>query len=230
MRFESFDKEKSQGGCMVGGEMMLTEGLHGRDANLHNSSTAQMRRSYYGAIDAIVTSLEERFEQEELTLLASIEKILLTAMKERGVSLAGLTTSLVNKEDLKTQLDNLPTIVGLYNMEQKKKLTEITRISTIAQIFNAMPSAKKQCSEVHKLIMLYYTVPLASASCERTFSAMRRLKPGCGASKTGGNHLNDIVFANIQKRYMDMVEVHAVAKEFAERNERRITYFGKYYK
>ena len=136
---------------MVGGEMMLTEGLHGRDANLHNSSTAQMRRSYYGAIDAIVTSLEERFEQEELTLLASIEKILLTAMKERGISLAGLTTSVVDKEDLKTQLDNLPTIVGLYNVEQKKKLTEITRISTIAQIFNAMPSAKKQCSGVHKL-------------------------------------------------------------------------------
>ena len=224
MRFESFDKEKSQGGCMVGGEMTLTEGLHGRDANLHNSSTAQMRRSYYGAIDAIVTSLEERFEQEELTLLASIEKILLTAMKERGISLAGLTTSVVDKEDLKTQLDNLPTIVGLYNMEQKKKLTEITRISTIAQIFNAMPSAKKQCSEVHKLIMLYYTVPLASASCERTFSAMRRLKTWL-RSKTGGNHLNDIMFANIQKRYMDMVEIHAVAKEFAERNERRITYF-----
>ena len=80
------------------------------------------------------------------------------------------------------------------------------------------------------IIMLYYTVPLASASCERTFSAMRRLKPGCGASKTGGNHLNDIMFANIQKRYMGVVEIHAVAKEFAERNERRITYFGKYYK
>ena len=81
------------------------------------------------------------------------------------------------------------------------------------------------------IIMLYYTVPLASASCERTFSAMCvDSKPGSGTSKTGGNHLNDIVFANIQKRYMDMVEVHAVAKEFAERNERRITYFGKYYK
>ena len=81
------------------------------------------------------------------------------------------------------------------------------------------------------IIMLYYTVPLASASCERTFSAMCvDSKPGCGASKTGGNHLNDIMFANIQKRYMGVVEIHAVAKEFAERNERRITYFGKYYK
>lgn len=165
---------------MEGGETMLTEGLHGRDANVHNSSTAQMRRSYYGAIDAIVTSLEERFEQEELTLLTSIEKILLTAMKERGVSLVGLTTSLVNKEDLKTQLDNLPTIVGLYNVEQKKKLTEITRISTIAQIFNAMPSAKKQCSEVHKLIMLYTRCRLRQPPVSARLAPCVDSKPGCG--------------------------------------------------
>jgi hypothetical protein len=186
-----------------------------------------MRRLYYEAIDAILTSLGERFEQEDLALLTSIERILLTATKERGVSLAGLTTSLVNKDDLVKQVEDLPTIISLYNIEQKKKLSEITRIATIAQIFNAIPSAKKQCLEIYQLMMLYYTVPLASASCERTFSAMRRLKTWL-RSKTGGNHLNDIMFANIQKRHMDMVKIDAVAKDFTERNERRMTYFGKY--
>ncbi len=141
-----------------------------------NLNTEQMRGSYYEAIDAILTGLNERFEQEDLSLLKSIEQILLSAMKKRGVPLSGVTSSFIDKENLKTQIDNLPTILGLYNVEQKKKITEVTRISTIAQIFNAIPSAKKQCSEVHKLIMLYYTVPLASASCERAFSCMRRLK------------------------------------------------------
>lgn len=41
--------------------------------------------------------------------------------------------------------------------------------------------------------------------------------------------MNDIMFANIQKRHLDMVDIDVVAKEFAERNERRIAYFGKYY-
>ena len=139
-----------------------------------NLNTEQMRGSYYEAIDVILTGLNERFEQEDHSLLKSIEQILLSAMKKRGVPLSGLTSSFIDKENLKTQLDNLPTILGLYNVEQK--ITEVTRISTIAQIFNAIPSAKKQCSEVHNLIMLYYTVPLASASCERAFSCMRRLK------------------------------------------------------
>ena len=135
-----------------------------------------MRRFYYAVIDAILTSLNDQFEQEDLSLLKTIEQILLNATKTRGVSLHGLTSSLVDKHALKVQLDNLPTILGLYSIEQKTKITEITQISAIAEIFKAMPSAKKQCSEVYKLILLYYTMPLVSASCERTFSCMRRLK------------------------------------------------------
>ena len=79
-----------------------------------------------------------------------------------------LTSSLVNKDALKIQLDDLPTILGLYNIDQKTRITEMTKISTITDIFNAMPSAKIRCPEVHKFIMLYYPVPLASASCKRT--------------------------------------------------------------
>ena len=158
--------------CMNDGEMVLTRGLN-VSVTTNNANIEQMRRSYYEAIDAILTSLKGRFEQEDLSLIRTIEQILLNATKKRGVSLDGLTSSLVNKDVLKIQLDDLPTILGLYNIDQKTRITEITNISTIADIFNAMPSAKIRCSEVHKLIRLYYTVPLASASCERTFSCMR---------------------------------------------------------
>ncbi|CAB3988472.1 zinc finger MYM-type 1-like [Paramuricea clavata] len=110
-----------------------------------------------------------------------LEQILLRSMFEtRGFPIDrmidNLTHALIDKEKLRTQLDDLPTILGLYNVEKKKKITSISRISTIADIFNSLPSAKKQCLEVHTMIKLYYTMPLTSASCERTFSAMRRLK------------------------------------------------------
>lgn len=79
---------------------------------------------------------------------------------------------MVNKDAVKIELDDLPTILGLYDVEHKTKIDEITQISTITEIFNTMSSAKKQCSEVYKHIMLYYTLPFASASCEQTFSCM----------------------------------------------------------
>eukprot|EP00112_Aurelia_sp_Birch-Aquarium-sp1_P025798 Seg8790.2 transcript_id=Seg8790.2/GoldUCD/mRNA.D3Y31 product="hypothetical protein" protein_id=Seg8790.2/GoldUCD/D3Y31 len=148
------------------------------------------------------------------------------AINDKGIPIDSLTHALINKDKLRMQLDDLPTILGLYNIEQKKKITSISRISTIADIFNSMPSAKKQCSKVHKIIKLYYTVPLSSASCERTFSAMRLLKTWLRA-KTGANHLNDIMFANIQESDMDRVDIKAKASEFAERNEKRMDYFGK---
>ncbi len=80
-----------------------------------------------------------------------------------------------------------------------------------------------------QMMQLYFTIPLNSASCERTFSAMRRLKTWLRAS-TGANHLNHIMFANIQKENMDRVVIKSVAKEFAEKTETRLHYFGKYEK
>lgn len=71
--------------------------------------------------------------------------------------MASVTSALIDKEKLRVQLDHLPTILGLYNAENKKKITAITRISTIAEIFSTMPSTKEQCLEVHKVIKLYYT-------------------------------------------------------------------------
>jgi hypothetical protein len=91
---------------MDDGEMMLTEGFQPERTHPQNLNTEQMRGSYYEAIDAILTGLNERFEQEDLSLLKSIEQILLSAMKKRGVPLSGLTSSFIDKENLKTQLDN----------------------------------------------------------------------------------------------------------------------------
>lgn len=134
------------------------------------------------------------FEQQDLTLIKTIEQILLRSMIERGYPIDTLEHALTNKDKLRVQLDDLPTILGMYNMDRKKKITSISLVSTIAEIFCSMLPAKKQCSEVHKLIKLYYTIPLTSASCERTFSAMRRLKTWLRVSTDEANHLNNIMF------------------------------------
>ena len=211
---------------MESGDSILTEMLH-TTVTVHSGSIGDMRQSYFEAIDVIVESINRRFEQEDLTLIQTIEQILLRSMFERGYLIDILEHVLINKDKLRVQLDDLPTILGMYNVDRKKKITSISRASTIAEIFNSMPATKKQCSEVHKLIKLYYTIPLTSASCERTFSAMRRLKTWLRVY-TEANHLNNIMFANIQKNDLDEVDIKSVATEFSEKNERRMNYFGKF--
>ena len=211
---------------MESGDSMLTEMLH-TTGTVHSGNIGDMRQSYFEAIDVIVESINRRFEQEDLTLIKTVEQILLRSMIERGYSIDTLEHALINKDKLRVQLDDLLTILGMYNGDRKKKITSISRVFTIAEIFNSMPATKKQCSEVHKLIKLYYTILLTSASCERTFSAMRRLKT-CLRVNTEANHLNNIMFANIQKKDLDKVDIRSVAGEFSEKTERRIDYFGRF--
>ena len=77
------------------------------------------------------------------------------------------------------------------------------------------------------MLNLYCTIPLTSATCKRSFSAMRRLKTWLCVN-TVANLLNAIMFANIQKAQMDDLNIKAVAQEFANKNEERINYFGSF--
>ena len=57
--------------------------------------------------------------------------------------------------------------------------------------------------------------------------AMRRLKTWLRVN-TEANHLNNIMFANIQKKDLDKVDIKSVARECSEKNERRMDYFRKF--
>ena len=62
-------------------------------------------------------------------------------MIERGYPIDTLEHALIDKDKLRVQLGDLPTILGIYNVDRKKKITSISRVSTIAEIFNSMPAA-----------------------------------------------------------------------------------------
>ena len=122
---------------------------------VHSGSIGDMRQSYFEAIDVIFES-----------------------MIEREYPINTLEHALIDKDKLRVQLDDLPTILGMHNVDRKKKITSISRVSTIAEIFNSMPAAKKQCSEVHKLIKLYYTIPFTSAPLNARLALYVDLKLG----------------------------------------------------
>ena len=156
-----------------------------------------------------------------------MEDVVLSSVKGKNVSLSNLVNGHLDNEQLEGQLNSLPTILGLYNAECKNKIKSVTHVSTLAEVFNTMLAEKIQCSEVHKMLKLYYTIPLTSATCERSFSAMRKLKTWLRVN-TGANFLDDIMFGNIQKAQMEDFNIKAVTQEFANKNEERINYFGSF--
>ena len=55
-------------------------------------------------------------------------------------------------------------------------IKKVTSISTICDIFNACDFAKTMLSEVHKLLTMYLTIPFTTATAERSFSTLQRVK------------------------------------------------------
>ena len=54
-------------------------------------------------------------------------------------------------------------------------IREVTRVQTLCDAFNKQTSFKTM-SEVHKLMLLYLTVPVTTATAEHSFSRLKHIK------------------------------------------------------
>ena len=55
-------------------------------------------------------------------------------------------------------------------------ITLDTAVQTLCDVFNKQASFKTMLSEVHKLVLLYLTVPVTTATAECSFSGLKRKK------------------------------------------------------
>ena len=115
-----------------------------------------------------------------MPIAALLEKILLDAAKG---SFSVFPDELqiyhndVNIDRLITQLKMLPDLVRTYNeLNPVTRIKEIMKLSTLCQIMNNVCSSKSLFSESFTLLQIVHTIPVTSATAERTFSALRRIK------------------------------------------------------
>ena len=81
----------------------------------------------------------------------------------------------IQVEPLKAQLKLIPDLIVRHKEVAGVTIKKITNIRTLCDIImNSNPAAKSLCPEIHTLLKLCMTVPVTSATAERTFS-MRRI-------------------------------------------------------
>ena len=218
------------------GESVIEVALSGQTSNI--SLKTDLKRMYMEALDTAINRFSERFEanQKDFSILKTIEKIIIDAANNIPIadvaisqfqSFCSLSSpALINSDEFEEELKGLPAVIKIYNVTAVTPLTNCTKVSNISEIFNNLPVAKQSMPQLHKLLQYYFTVPLCSATAERTFSAMRRLKSWL-RSKSGPNHLNNIMFGTIHKARLDDLNMMKISKEFVTANDTRIAYFGK---
>ena len=81
-------------------------------------------------------------------------------------------------------------------------------------------------SDVLKLLKIVLTIPVTSATAERTFSSMRRLKNYLCSSMTQ-KLFNNMMILHIHKDKTDELDLNVIAEQFINVNEKRRNFFGK---
>ena len=126
---------------------------------------------------------------------------------------------------LHDELMMLPDYFSSINKEKKLGLKKITKISTVCQLLNAQQIGKTMFYEYRKLITLYLTVPVATATAKRSISVLNRIKTylRCTMSQ---QRLNHVIIPHIHKDKLDLLDLKSVCSDFISKNENRKTFFG----
>ena len=112
-----------------------------------------------------------------MPVAAALEKILLNAFTSSTIDIHEHTciTELYSKDididRLEIQLKMLPDLLKSFNSANpSQKIKKITSLRTVSDLLNSDQSNKTMLSDVIKLLKIGLTIPVTSATAERTFS------------------------------------------------------------
>ena len=186
------------------------------------------RQQYFEALELAQGGLESRFQQRNMETVRSLESLLLKAANGEFTALPAALSDLykndISAEKLSIQLKMLPDI---FTEDEGVKIKKVTSIGTICQFMEKSELTKKLLSEVDKLLRLYITIPVTTATAERAFSSLRRIKTYLRSTMTQ-QRLNNCMLTFVHKSLTDMVSNTHIAKQFVGKDSHREAFFGKY--
>ena len=137
------------------------------------------RQKYFETLDVVYQEIKTRFDQKHLDVVASVESLLLNSANglapDIPEDIATLYKADLEIERLGLQLRMLPDIIQQYSTTvSATPIKKVTSVQTIGDVLNSC--GKQLLSQVHVLVQLYFMIPITTATSERAFSALRRLK------------------------------------------------------
>jgi len=102
-----------------------------------------------------------------------------------------------------------------------------TTASDVTTALRSTEGATLLLNEVVRFVKLCVVLPATSASAERSFSSLRRLKTYI-RSTVGQPRLNHLLLLHCHQERLDTLELRTVAQLFISANEKRSKYFGNF--
>lgn len=133
----------------------------------------------------------------------------------------------IDLKKLTHELAMLKTLCKVGEVGGPSKMTTIATVIDALQSLENNPVAAAMVSQLMKLIKIYLTVPVTTATAERSFSTLRRIKSYL-RSTMSQNRLNNILLLHAHKDLTDELDIKQIAIDFIRKNNRRLQFFGQF--
>ncbi|XP_028410213.1 uncharacterized protein LOC114532818 [Dendronephthya gigantea] len=180
-----------------------------------DSSEEYYRKQYFKFIDVIVTGLSDRYDPDKSGLAQYLKLEMM------------LTSGKVD-EDVVSKYPELDSLTLPIQLEMFKQTYKAESLHEAKVTYRSMEHAVRLLfPQVLVLLKLLLVCPVSSCECERSFSALRRLKTWLRTTMTQ-RRLNHISICHVHQEQLDNVNVHELAKLFAQKSEIRRNLFGTF--
>ena len=127
----------------------------------------------------------------------------------------------IDIDRLRIKLQMLLELIRTFNEKYPATaIKKVTNLRTLCELMSDVGCSKSLLCEVFSLLRIALTIPVTSATAERAFSALRRLKNFL-RSTMSQPRLNHVIL-HIRKEGTDKLDLTTIAKEFVSINERKI--------
>ena len=181
------------------------------------------RSVFFQGIDSVIGHIEKRIKEEGVKILSSIERIFKMAW-----SSASESPTHENEDFLRVvghfgeDLDKNCLLSQLKSLSYIKEESSTSDGLSVPQILKVIGSTylKKMIPEVCRLGTLYSVSPASTATCERSFSHLRRVKSYLRTSM-GQKRLNHSCILTVYKEQVDSLNLTEIVNNFILANEQR---------
>ena len=182
------------------------------------------RQQFYQAIDVLISSVRDRFDQPSFVVFENLESLLIKTLKGEE-TLAEIQivqknyASDINTTDLNVELATFKVL-----MEGK----EIEHFHDLLKEMGLLEKPeKKYLTNICKICKILAVNPASSATAERTFSLARRVKTWMRSTMLP-TRFNSVSILHFHKDRTDKIDLIKIANEFVQASNNRMRVFGKF--
>jgi hypothetical protein len=188
-----------------------------------SSAAEYLKDIYCKAIDLIVQEIQFRFDQPGIKQFKQIEDLIVQWKTLKDEDSETLLTKVctfyeLDKSALRIQLNML-------HSQHDPSYTFNTGLELVKLFKNWKPETQNLFFELGKLLKIFLVVPISSATAERSFSVLRRIKSYL-RSTMNQSRLNSLCILNCYPELVDKLDVKTLITDFIN-NDFRLFTFGQ---